>query len=65
MDPDARALTFTGTGSVAITVAATTKTITINAVDLSARDVKRDGRVPATVALDPAGKPRHLPSSPR
>ena len=56
IDPDAKALTFNGSGSVAITVARSVKTITVNAADLSIRDVKIDGRIPATVALDAQGQ---------
>jgi aminopeptidase N len=54
--PDAAKLSFTGSGTVAITIAKPTRTITVNAADLSVRDVKIDGRLPATVKLDPAGQ---------
>jgi aminopeptidase N len=54
IDPDATKLTFSGSGSVAITVAKPTRTITVNAADLSIRNVKIDGRIRATVQLDPA-----------
>ena len=52
IDPDAKALTFNGSGSVAISVTSPTRTITVNAVDLSIRDVKLDGTIPATVTLN-------------
>jgi aminopeptidase N len=56
IDPDATKLTFSGSGSVAITVAKPTRTITVNAADLSIRNVKIDGRISAKVQLDPAGQ---------
>ncbi len=51
VDPDASNLSFTGTGTVAITVVTPTRTITVNAAELGIRDVKIDGRIPASVTL--------------
>ena len=56
VEPDAKALTFTGSETVKISVAAPTTTIMVNAVDLAIRDVKLDGRVPGTVTLDAAAQ---------
>ena len=56
IDPDASNLSFTGAGTVAITVRAPIRTITLNAADLGIRDVKIDGRIPATVTLDQAAQ---------
>ncbi len=56
IDPDADKLSFTGSGTVAIAVTRPTRTITVNAADLSIRDVRVDGGVPATVKLDAAGQ---------
>ncbi len=56
IDPDASKLTFNGSGSVAITVATPTRTITVNAADLSIRNVRLDGRIPARITLDAAGQ---------
>ena len=52
VEPDAGKLTFTGNQSIAIDVAKPTKMITLNAADLTINDVKLDGTIPATVALD-------------
>jgi aminopeptidase N len=52
VEPDAAKLTFTGSQSIAIEVAKPTKAITLNAADLSIEDVKLNGTIPATVALN-------------
>jgi aminopeptidase N len=56
VEPDAAKLTFTGSQSIAIDVAKPTKTITLNAADLTINDVKLNGTIPATVALDAKGQ---------
>ncbi len=54
VDPDAKALTFTGSEVVTIAVAAPTRTITLNAADLKIGAVRLDGGVMPTVSLDNA-----------
>ena len=49
IDPDATKLTFSGSGSVAITVAKPTRTITVNAADLSIRNVIEAAELPDTI----------------
>ena len=56
VEPDAAKMSFTGQETVSIQVAAPAKTITLNAVDLAISDVKLDGRIPATVALNAEGQ---------
>jgi aminopeptidase N len=54
VDPDAAAMTFTGDETVTIAVARPTRTITLNALDLTIGKVTLDGVVqPSAVALDP------------
>ncbi|MET0270086.1 MAG: M1 family metallopeptidase [Sphingomonas sp.] len=54
VDPDAKALTFTGDEVITIAVAAPTRTITLNAADLKIGAVRLDGGATPTVSLDAA-----------
>lgn len=53
--PDAKAMTFSGTETVTIDVKQATRTIQLNAADLSVGSATFDGR-PATVKIDAAGQ---------
>ena len=52
IEPDARALTFSGRAAIDVEVAKPTDTITLNALDLDIESVKLDGSRAATVTLD-------------
>jgi aminopeptidase N len=52
VEPDATKLTFTGSETIAIQVAVPTKTIILNAADITISSVKLDGTVSATVTAN-------------
>ncbi|TVV72559.1 M1 family metallopeptidase [Sphingomonas solaris] len=54
VDPDAKALSFTGSEVVTIAVASPTRTITLNAADLTIGAVRLDDATTPTVKLDSA-----------
>jgi len=56
VEPDATKLTFTGSATIAIEVAAPTNTITLNAADLTISSVRIDGVVAAKVSLSTAAQ---------
>ena len=56
VDPDAAKLTFTGTETVTFDVAAPTRTITLNAADLTVSSARLNGRTAATITLDAAAQ---------
>ena len=55
VDPDAGKLTFTGSETIRIKVAAPTRTITLNAAELTISSASLD-RAPASVAIDKSGE---------
>ncbi len=56
VEPDAQKLSFTGSQNISIQVTRPTRTITLNAADLTIADVRLNGTIPATVALDAAAQ---------
>ncbi len=56
VEPDAAKLAFSGRETIAISVAAPTRTITLNAVDLAIANVRLDGTTAATVTTDAAAQ---------
>lgn len=56
IDPNATALTFDGASTATVEVTKPTRTITLNAADLTIRSARLDGTIPAKVTVDNAAQ---------